>query len=137
MARGRGSFGLSSNRSKRGLSTRFAYRGAGFLYSRRGRGRGRGSGSSFPSDSPAPKREDDGTLLGEKFEKVTLNDEIDAKLGFSRVQEGPRREGWLINMRPVSLALMFVHLQLIGIDTREQYRLAIRKGGGRLLFYSR
>jgi len=98
MARGRDSFGLSSNRGKRGSSTRFAYRGAGYLYSCRGRG----GGNSFPSDSPAPKREDDGTLLGEKFEKVALNDEIDAKLGFSRVQEGPRREGWLINMRPVS-----------------------------------
>jgi DNA polymerase epsilon subunit 1 len=30
-----------------------------------------------------------------------LNDEIDEKMGFSRVQEGPKREGWLINMRPV------------------------------------
>ena len=100
MARGRGSFGLSSNRGKRGSGIRSAYRGARSLYSRRGRGRG--GGISFPSDSPAPKREDDGTLLGERFEKVALNDEIDAKLGFSRVQEGPRREGWLINMRPVS-----------------------------------
>lgn len=98
MGRGRGSFGLSSNRGQRGSNTRFAYRGAGSW--RGGRGRGRG-GSSLPSDSPAPKREDDGTLLEEKFEKVALNDEIDEKMGFSRVQEGPKREGWLINMRPV------------------------------------
>ncbi|KXN82929.1 DNA polymerase epsilon catalytic subunit A [Leucoagaricus sp. SymC.cos] len=97
MGRGRGSFGLSSNRGKRGTNTRFGYRGAGSW--RGGRGRGRGS-RSLPSDAPAPKREDDGTLLEERFEKVSLNDEIDEKLGFARVQEGTRREGWLINMRP-------------------------------------
>jgi DNA polymerase epsilon subunit 1 len=33
-----------------------------------------------------------------------LNDEIDDKFGFARVQEGATKEGWLINMHPVSLA---------------------------------
>lgn len=94
------SFGLSSNRSKRGSGFRFGYRGAGSWRGRRGRGQG--GSNSLPSDSPAPKREDDGTLLGERFEKVAFNDEVDEKMGFSRVQEGLRREGWLINMRPVS-----------------------------------
>lgn len=31
---------------------------------------------------------------------MTLNDEVDEKLGFPRVQEGPRKEGWLVNMHP-------------------------------------
>ncbi|KAF5354069.1 hypothetical protein D9756_007250 [Leucocoprinus leucothites] len=100
MGRGRGSFGLSSNRGKRGSGSRYGYRGAGSWRGGRGRGRGRGGSSSLPSDSPALKREDDGTLLEERFEKVALNDEIDEKMGFTRVQEGVRREGWLINMRP-------------------------------------
>ncbi|KAF9451608.1 DUF1744-domain-containing protein [Macrolepiota fuliginosa MF-IS2] len=99
MGRGRGTFGLSSNRGKRGSQSRYGYRGGGSWRGGRGRGRGRG-GAALPSDSPAPKREDDGTLLEERFERVTLNDEIDEKLGFARVQEGIRREGWLINMRP-------------------------------------
>jgi DNA polymerase epsilon subunit 1 len=102
MGRGRGSFGLSSNRGKRGSGTRFGYRGTGSW--RGGRGRG---GRPLPSDSPAPKREDDGTLLEEKFERVTLNDEIDEKLGFSRIQDGLKREGWLINMRPVCSSTLF------------------------------
>lgn len=29
-----------------------------------------------------------------------MNDEIEEKLGFARLQEGGRREGWLINMHP-------------------------------------
>ena len=38
--------------------------------------------------------------MAERFEQVRLSDEIDTKLGFERVQEGQRREGWLINMHP-------------------------------------
>jgi hypothetical protein len=30
-----------------------------------------------------------------------LSDEVDEKVGFPKIQEGPRREGWLINMHPV------------------------------------
>lgn len=99
MGRGRG-FGLSSNRGKRGSGSRFNYRGNSSWRGGRGRGRGRG-GAALPGDSPAPVREDDGTLLAERFEKVALNGEIDEKMGFPRVQEGARREGWLVNMRPV------------------------------------
>lgn len=94
MARGRGNFGLSSRTRVRG-----SFRGRGNF-----RGRGRG-GSSVPKNGnpdAAPVREDDGTALAEKFERVNLSDEVDEKLGFARAQEGPRREGWLINMHPVS-----------------------------------
>ncbi|KZT02860.1 DUF1744-domain-containing protein [Laetiporus sulphureus 93-53] len=90
----RGSFSGSSRRGRG--SSRSGYRGArGF---RGGRGRGRGRGGA-PSE-PQPQREDDGTQLAERFEQVSLNDEVDEKLGFSRVQEGSTREGWLINMHP-------------------------------------
>lgn len=50
-------------------------------------------------------REEDGTHLAERFERVVLNDEVDEKLGFARVDQGPRREGWLINMHTVSFRL--------------------------------
>ncbi|KAH8103388.1 hypothetical protein BXZ70DRAFT_925423 [Cristinia sonorae] len=88
--------GNFTGRRGRGGS-RFGYRGGGF---RGGRGRGRGRGGG-PSDTQLqPKREDDGTLLAERFEQVRLQDEVDEKLGFARIQEGPLREGWLINMHP-------------------------------------
>ncbi|KAJ7293865.1 hypothetical protein C8J57DRAFT_1112502 [Mycena rebaudengoi] len=96
MARGRGNFGLSSARGGSRGSFR-GYRGGGSW--RGGRGRGRGRGGSKPGES-GPKREDDGTQLEEKFEAVRVNDEIDEKLGFARVEQGLRKEGWLVNMHP-------------------------------------
>lgn len=94
MGRGRGTFGLTPRTRGRGPS-----RGARGGSWRGGRGRGRGAAKT-PGD-PAPVREDDGTQLTERFERVSLNDEIDEKLGFAKVQEGERKEGWLINMHPV------------------------------------
>lgn len=102
MARGRGAFGLSSTRG--GDRGRGAYRGYRRAGSWRG-GRGRGRGGK-PGDA-GPKREDDGTQLAEKFEKAALGDEIDEKLGFARIQEGGRREGWLVNMHPVGLGRLY------------------------------
>lgn len=98
MARGRGTFGLSSARGRGGRgSFRSGYRGGSSW-----RGRGRGRGGATGGGDAGPKREDDGTQLAEKFERAALNDEIDEKLGFARVQEGVKKEGWLINMHPVS-----------------------------------
>lgn len=97
MARGSsGSFkrgGRGGSRGFRGNSNT-SYRGG------RGRGRGRGGGGG-PSDAQ-PLRDEEGNQLTERFEQVKTNDEVDEKLGFARVQEGPLREGWLINMHPVS-----------------------------------
>jgi len=93
MARGN-TFGLTSSRRARG--------GGGFRDWRGGRGRGRGRGGSN-SNQPAPARGDDGTQTEERFENVKLNDEIDEKLGFKRISEGTRQEGWLVNMHPVSI----------------------------------
>ncbi|GLB41021.1 putative DUF1744-domain-containing protein [Lyophyllum shimeji] len=95
MARGRGTFGLSSARG--GDRGRGSYRGRAASW-RGGRGRGRGGAKAGDA---APKREDDGTQLAERFEKVALGDEVDEKLGFARLQEGGRREGWLVNMHPI------------------------------------
>ncbi|TFK70233.1 DUF1744-domain-containing protein [Pluteus cervinus] len=96
MARGRGTFGLTSSRAGgRGYNS---FRGRS---SWRGRGRGRGGSSSQAAAGPAPKREDDGTQAAERFERVTVNDEVDEKLGFAKIEEGSKQEtkvGWLINM---------------------------------------
>jgi DNA polymerase epsilon subunit 1 len=94
MARGRGTFGLTS--ARRGRGSFRGYRGNSSF--RGGRGRGRGGG---PGDS-APQRDDEGTQLEERFEKVRINDEVDEKLGFVRIQEGGKKEAWLVNMHPVS-----------------------------------
>lgn len=97
MARGR-TFGLRGGRGGRA-----GYRGSANFRGGRGRGRGGRGGTSngnAPGEGPGPQREDDGTQLAERFEQVRLSDEIDEKLGFARLQEGGRREGWLINMHP-------------------------------------
>ena len=96
MAPGRGTFGLSSARGRGRGNFRANYRGGSW------RGRGRGRGGSKATGDAVPIREDDGTQLAERFERAALNDEVDEKLGFGRIQEGVRREGWLVNMHPVS-----------------------------------
>ena len=94
----RGSFAGGSRRG-RGFS-RFGYRGNTSFRGGRGRGRGRGQGA--PAENQ-PQRDEDGTQLAERFEQVRVQDEVDEKLGFIRVQEGDAKEGWLINMHPVGL----------------------------------
>lgn len=95
MARG-GTFGLTSSRRGRG-----GFRGSnrGNTSFRGGRGRGRGANNA----GSGPKRDNDGTKLAERFERITLDDEVGEKLGFSRIQEGPKKEAWLVNMHPVSI----------------------------------
>ncbi|KAF5310229.1 hypothetical protein D9619_010413 [Psilocybe cf. subviscida] len=99
MARGQSTFGLTSSRGRGRGNFRGGPRGGS---SWRG-GRGRGRGGAKATGDAAPVREDDGTQLAEKFERAALNDEVDEKLGFARVDSGPRREGWLINMHPTLL----------------------------------
>ncbi|TFK50458.1 DUF1744-domain-containing protein [Heliocybe sulcata] len=96
---GRGSFGLASRRA-RGSFRSGGYRGGSF---RGGRGRGRGGRSNAGGDNAdvsAPTRDEEGTQLEERFEQVRVNDEVDEKLGFAKVEDGPKREGWLVNMHP-------------------------------------
>ncbi|KAL1683463.1 hypothetical protein EV122DRAFT_286219 [Schizophyllum commune] len=41
--------------------------------------------------------------MAERFEMIKTNDEVDERLGFIRIEEGNRKEGWLINMHPTTL----------------------------------
>jgi hypothetical protein len=75
------------------------------------RGRGRGGSSAVRSDT-TPKQDDEGTRLAERFEQVQTYDEIDEKLGFARIQEGPKKEGWLVNMHPVECAFSVRHTRM-------------------------
>lgn len=103
MARGTGTFGLVSSRGRGRGGARSGYRGNSTSFRGRGRG-GRGGGpNALPKDAPAPLRDEDGTALEERFERVRINDEVDEKLGFGLLQDGPRKEGWLVNMHPVRL----------------------------------
>src|SRR5258708_161646 len=85
--------------ASRGSSFRGNFRGRANSF--RGRGnRGRG-GATATSRGPTAVKEDDGSKAEARFEQIRIEDEIDEKLGFRRYQEGPPREGWMINMRPV------------------------------------
>ena len=86
----------------RGVNTRSraSFRGFRGNSSSRGRGRGRG-GSQATRTGAASLQDEEGTRLAERFEQVQVYNDIDDKLGFSRVQEGPKKEGWLVNMHPV------------------------------------
>ncbi|KAF7798090.1 hypothetical protein EIP86_009304 [Pleurotus ostreatoroseus] len=94
----RGSFAGGSRRG-RGFS-RYGYRGNTSFRGGRGRGRGRGGGNAPNDHQLQPQRDEDGTQLAERFEQVRVQDEVDEKLGFARISEGPTKEGWLINMHP-------------------------------------
>ena len=127
----RGSFSGSARRGRG--SSRFGYRGGSF---RGGRGRGRGRGGA-PAEGQ-PKRDDEGTQLAERFEQVRLQDEIDEKLGFARVQDGPIKEAWLVNMHPVSGTTYHQTCISNSIpDTRQGCRLARREGCSRVLLHPR
>lgn len=97
--RGGGTFGLTAARRGRGYFRGYGRGGSSF---RGGRGRGGRGGSSANAVVAVPTKDEEGTQLAERFEQIKANDEVDEKLGFARVQEGPRKEGWLVNMHPVS-----------------------------------
>lgn len=132
MARGSGVFGISASSRGRGRGgPRGRYRGYF---------RGRGRGGATARNGPAPVRADDSTQLEDKFENVRQRDEIDEKLGFHRVSDGPKREGWMVNMHPVSCTPFLLPITTDScpiLDTNEVGRLAVGTRWRRLLFYSR
>ncbi|KAF8310468.1 DUF1744-domain-containing protein [Clavulina sp. PMI_390] len=95
----------------RGSGTRGSFRGnfrgrsGGF---RGGRGRGRGGaggatttgGRTFTANDA---KQDEASKAAERLERTALSDEVDEKLGFGRFTEGPKREGWLVNMHPTTV----------------------------------
>jgi hypothetical protein len=109
----------------RGSNTRAraSFRGSKGSGSFRGfRVRGRGGSSNARPDA-TQKQDDEGTRLAERFEQVQLGDDIDDKLGFIRVQEGPKKEGWLVNMHPVecSISIARVSRIVLLLETRSVY----------------
>jgi hypothetical protein len=132
MARGSSRFGNSTSSRSRGRG--------GFHGRYRGNFRGRARGGAAARNGPVPVRADDATQLEDKFENVRQRDEIDEKLGFRRVSDGPKREGWMVNMHPVSCTsiLFLITTDTYPIlDTNEVRRLAVGTRRRRLLFYSR
>jgi DNA polymerase epsilon subunit 1 len=96
---------------------RGSFRGSFRGYRGRGGGRGGRGGSgagASASGGAAVARDDEGTALAERFERAQIGDDIDERLGFARVQEGPLREGWLINMHPVRASHTFPQRILSG-----------------------
>ena len=45
----------------------------------------------------------DGTSGEERFESLRLANDIDERMGFPRFEAGPKKVGWLVNMKSVSL----------------------------------
>jgi DNA polymerase epsilon subunit 1 len=95
-------FGLTSS-SGRGRGT----------FKRRGRGGGghTGTHSDFTSKSKNPDQQkataslvkgafDDATSAEDRFREAAAQDEIDAKMGFERLDQGESKEAWLVNMHP-------------------------------------
>lgn len=103
--------GSASFRGGSSSNTRANWRGG------RGRGSWRGRGGGKGGDGVDLKRDDEGTQLAEKFEKVRVGDEVDEKLGFGRLSEGTKKEGWLINMHPVRPPFPFPFMR--GIIVKE------------------
>lgn len=48
------------------------------------------------------------TAADEKIERSKIANEIDEKMGFARFESGGKREGWLVNMQPVSAPRLFL-----------------------------
>lgn len=121
----RGQFANRGGTRGRGNS-RSGYRGSTHFRGGRGRGRGRGGAAN----QPGPQREDDGTQLEERFEQVRLQDEIDERMGFARVSEGPVKEGWLVNMHPVRCEnyCAVLYVLTILLDTDKRCRISWREG---------
>lgn len=121
---GGGAFGLTSSGRGRG-GFRGGYRGNTF------RGRGRGRGAAAAASAPVPTKDEDGTQLAERFEKVKVNDEVDEKLGFPRIQEGGKREGWLVNMHPVRLTCCWSLRQITNVQKRPYFAIQTIPRDGR------
>jgi DNA polymerase epsilon subunit 1 len=77
-------------------TSRGSFRGRGRLGSTR-------ANKSRTNSVPTQNLNAEPSNLDQRFEDIKIRDEIDARLGFDRYQEGPEKLGWLINMHSVSL----------------------------------
>ncbi|PWN28583.1 putative POL2-DNA polymerase epsilon, calytic subunit A [Jaminaea rosea] len=110
-------FGLTSSGSNTRMSRGTFRRRGGGGGSTRGGANGAGpSRSGGSSAGPSYNREavaaagaslmkgiQDGTSAEDRFKETAMRDEIDAKMGSERMEVGPPREAWLVNMHPTLL----------------------------------
>lgn len=69
---------------------------------------GRGGKKSFHGSRPqtfAATSRAEGTSADEKAERAALANSLDESMGFSRYESGRKREGWLVNVQPTTVAL--------------------------------
>ena len=83
--------------SGRGNSSRGSWRGGP------GGGRGGGRGGYGQQAGGGLKTATEGTREEDRVEDAKIWDQLDDKLGFPKFQEGHSRQGWLVNMKEVSL----------------------------------
>ncbi|GAA6015444.1 hypothetical protein JCM8202_002471 [Rhodotorula sphaerocarpa] len=74
-------------------NSRGSWRGRG------GRGRGGGRGGYGQPPGAGIKTATEGTKEEDRVEDAKMWDELDQNLGFPKFQEGPSRQGWLVNMK--------------------------------------
>lgn len=70
---------------------------------RRGGGKAAYHGPSRPKTFAAASGRAEATSQDEKWERTRLAHGIDESMGFARLESGPRREGWLVNVQPTSI----------------------------------
>jgi DNA polymerase epsilon subunit 1 len=91
-----GTFGLTSNGRGSG-------RGRG-TFKRRGGHTGRGGPRDEAHEKAAASLTkgafDESTPIEARFQEAAANDEVDMRMGFERLEAGPSRQAWLVNMHP-------------------------------------
>lgn len=73
-------------------------------YARRG-GKQAYHGGGTRNRTFAASTRTEGTSADEKAERALLAHQIDESMGFARYESGRRKEGWLVNIQPTTIAL--------------------------------
>lgn len=68
----------------------------------------------------SPSRPDEGSSSEARVLRIQSNDTLDVKYGFDRYKEPVERLGWLINMHPVSQALLTFSSEKFSMSTEER-----------------
>ena len=92
-------FGLTASSSARGRGTfrkRGGHTGSHSDFSKRHKTQDQQNASA----SLVKGAFDDATSAEDRFREAAARDEIDAKMGFERLDQGSSREAWLVNMHP-------------------------------------
>ncbi|RPA99229.1 DUF1744-domain-containing protein [Choiromyces venosus 120613-1] len=91
--------------SSRGGSSSTHFKRGGYRRGGGGGGRGRGGGRFQKTKTIAANSllATDGTSGEERFEFTRLANDIDERMGFPRFEAGPKKVGWLVNMKSTIL----------------------------------